>query len=68
MEWAHYLWQILKEKLSKAVKHPKVRLEVDLFVPRAPFFVNNSDKNGAAHCTRFSPTSTSYIFRTRNLT
>jgi hypothetical protein len=29
---------ILKEKLSKAVQHPKVRLKVDLFVPRAPFF------------------------------
>ena len=47
--------QILKEKSSKAVQHPKVRLEVDLFVPRAPLF----DKNGAAHFTRFSPTSTS---------
>jgi isocitrate/isopropylmalate dehydrogenase len=32
------------------------------------FFDKNSDKNGAAHVTHFSPTSTSYIFRTRNLT
>ena len=31
--------KIIKEKLSKAVQHPKVWLEVDLFVPRIPFFV-----------------------------
>ena len=60
--------KILKEMLSKAVQPPKVRLEIDHFVSRAPFFVKNSDKNGAARFTRFSPTSTSYIFRTRNLT